>query len=161
MRAVPWIRAVPGRRLIGLGRRMSWKQTFAALRYRNYQLWFWGQMISLFGSWMQITAQGFLLYQLTRSPVYLGLLGFANGVPTWLFMLYAGVVADRVPRRTLLIVTQTCMMVLAFVLAAPDLLSPRPAVAHPPPGLRDGHRQRLRRPGPPGLRPGDGRPRRT
>jgi MFS family permease len=104
-------------RLIGLRRRMSWKQAFAALRYRNFKLWFWGQMTSLFGSWMQITAQGFLLYQLTGSPVYLGLLGFANGVPTWLFMLYAGVVADRVPRRRLLLITQTAMMILAFVLA--------------------------------------------
>ncbi len=105
-------------RIIGLRRRMSWKQAFAALRYRNFKLWFWGQMTSLFGSWMQITAQGFLIYQLTKSPIYLGLLGFANGIPTWLFMLYAGVVADRVPRRRLLLVTQTCMMVLAFVLAA-------------------------------------------
>jgi MFS family permease len=104
-------------RIIGLGRRMSWKQTFAALRYRNFKLWFWGQMTSLFGSWMQITAQGFLLYQLTKSPVYLGLLGFAFGIPTWIFMLYAGVVADRIPRRRLLIITQTCMMILAFVLA--------------------------------------------
>ncbi len=105
-------------RLIGLSRRMSWKQTFAALRYRNYKLWFWGQMTSLFGSWMQITAQGFLIYQLTGSPVQLGLLGFANGVPTWFFMLYAGVVADRVPRRRLLVITQTIMMILAFTLAA-------------------------------------------
>jgi MFS family permease len=113
----PKLRLSTAERIIGLGRRMSWKQTFAALRYRNYKLWFWGQMTSLFGSWMQVTAQGFLLYQLTKSPVYLGLLGFAFGVPTWLFMLFAGVVADRVPRRRLLIVTQTCMMVLAFVLA--------------------------------------------
>lgn len=105
-------------RIIGLRRRMSWKQAFAALRYRNFKLWFWGQMTSLFGSWMQITAQGFLIYELTESPIYLGLLGFANGVPTWLFTLYAGVVADRVPRRRLLLVTQTCMMALAFVLAA-------------------------------------------
>lgn len=104
-------------RIIGLGRRMSWKQTFAALRYRNFKLWFWGQLTSLFGSWMQITAQGFLLYQLTKSPVFLGLLGFAFGVPTWIFMLYAGVVADRVPRRKLLIITQAGMMVLAFILA--------------------------------------------
>jgi MFS family permease len=105
------------KRIIGVGRRMSWKRTFACLKYRSYRLWFWGQMVSLFGSWMQITAQAFLLYQLTHSPVYLGLLGFANGVPTWLFMLYAGVVADRVSRRKLLIWTQTAMMVLAFILA--------------------------------------------
>lgn len=100
------------------GRRINWSQTFAALKYRNYRLWFWGQMVSLFGTWMQSTAQGFLIYQLTKSPEYLGLVTFASGVPTWLFMLYGGVVADRVSRRTLMIVTQTAMMVLAFVLAA-------------------------------------------
>jgi MFS family permease len=96
---------------------MSWKQAFTALKYPNYRLWFWGQMFSLFGTWMQSTALGFLVYQLTKSPGYLGLVGFAAGVPTWFFMLYAGVIADRVPRRTLIIITQTSMMVLAFILA--------------------------------------------
>jgi MFS family permease len=95
----------------------SWGKTFAALKYPNYRLWFWGQMVSLFGTWMQTTAQGFLIYELTRSPVYLGYVGFASGIPTWLLTLYGGVVADRVPRRTLMIFTQTCMMILAFVLA--------------------------------------------
>jgi hypothetical protein len=47
-------------------------------------------MISLFGSWMQITAQGFLVYELTHSPAYLGYVGFAAGIPTWLFMTYGG-----------------------------------------------------------------------
>jgi MFS family permease len=75
-------------------------------------------MISLFGTWMQTTAQGFLIFELTHSPVYLGLVGFASGVPTWLLTLYGGVVADRVPRRKLIAITQSCMMVLAFVLAA-------------------------------------------
>ncbi|MFO7170627.1 MAG: MFS transporter, partial [Chloroflexota bacterium] len=97
-------------------RRLS--QTFAALRHRNYRLWFFGQMISLFGTWMQTTAQGFLVYELTGSPAYLGAVGFAAGIPSWIFTLYGGVVADRVPRRTLLIITQTTMMALAFVLAA-------------------------------------------
>jgi MFS family permease len=97
--------------------RISWKQTFASLQYRNYRLWFWGQMISMFGTWMQITAQGFLVYQLTHSPAYLGYVGFASGVPTWLFMMYGGVVADRMPRRNILVVTQASMMVLAFILA--------------------------------------------
>jgi MFS family permease len=100
-----------------LNGRFSWRQTFTALRYPNYRLWFWGQMISLFGTWMQGTAQGYLMYELTRSPAFLGYVGFASGVPTWLFMLYAGVVADRVSRRCLLIVTQTAMMVLAFTTA--------------------------------------------
>lgn len=92
-------------------------QTFAALRHRNYRLWFRGQMVSLFGTWMQLTAQGFLVFQLTRSPAYLGYVSFANGVPSWLLTLYGGVVADRIPRRTLLLVTQTFMMLLAFALA--------------------------------------------
>jgi len=104
-------------RAFGLVKRLSWKQTFAALQYPNYRLWFWGQLISLFGSWMQITAQGFLIYQLTKSPAYLGLVGFVAGLPTWIFMLFAGVVADRVPRRRLLIITQATMLALAFILA--------------------------------------------
>jgi MFS family permease len=96
---------------------VSWQQTFAALKYPNYRLWFWGQMVSLFGTWMQSTAQGFLVFQLTHSPAYLGYVGFAAGLPSWLFMLYAGVIADRMSRRTLLVITQTCMMVLAFIIA--------------------------------------------
>lgn len=92
-------------------------RTFAALGHPNYRLWFAGQVVSLFGTWMQSTAQGFLVYELTRSPAFLGYVGFAAGVPSWLFTLYGGVVADRVPRRTLLVVTQSAMMALAFVLA--------------------------------------------
>jgi len=98
--------------------KLSWNQAVTSLKYRNYRLWFWGQIISLFGTWMESTALGFLVFDLTRSPAYLGLVAFATGVPTWLFMLYAGVIADRVPRRTMLMVTQTVMMALAFVLAA-------------------------------------------
>ncbi len=92
-------------------------QTFRALAYPNYRLWFFGQVISLFGTWMQSTAQGFLIYELTHSPAYLGYVAFAAGVPTLLFTLVGGVVSDRIARRTLLIITQTCMMVLAFILA--------------------------------------------
>ncbi|MCS6906823.1 MAG: MFS transporter [Anaerolineales bacterium] len=91
--------------------------TFAALRHPNYRLWFFGQMVSLIGTWMQSTALGFLVYELTASPAYLGYMGFAAGLPTWLFTLYGGVIADRVPRRTMLILTQSSMMTLAGVLA--------------------------------------------
>jgi MFS family permease len=97
--------------------RFGLNRTFAALRHPNYRLWFVGQMVSLFGTWMQTTAQGFLIFELTRSPAYLGYVGFAAGVPAWLFMLLGGVVSDRMPRRTVLVVTQTSMMALAFVLA--------------------------------------------
>lgn len=103
--------------IVDFRQRFKWSHTFAALRSRNYRLWFFGQMVSLFGTWMQTTAQGFLVFQLTHSPVYLGYVAFASGIPTWLFMLYAGVVADRMSRRRLLLVTQTAMMILAFILA--------------------------------------------
>ena len=92
--------------------------TFAALAHRNYRLWFIGQMVSLFGTWMQSTAQGYLVFQLTRSPAYLGYVGFAAGIPVWAFTLFGGVLADRFPRRRLLILTQSYMMLLALVLAA-------------------------------------------
>jgi MFS family permease len=101
--------------------------TFAALKYHNYRLWFNGQLVSLFGTWMQNTAQGFLVYELTGSPAYLGVVGFVAGIPSWFFMLYAGVVADRIPRRTVLLITQTVMMFLAFIQAGLtflDLIQP-------------------------------------
>lgn len=93
------------------------QQTFAALRYPNYRLWFIGQLVSLAGSWMQSTAQGYLVFELTKSPVFLGYVGFAAGIPSWVFTLYGGVIADRIPRRTIILVAQAAMMVLAFVLA--------------------------------------------
>ncbi len=93
-------------------------ETFAALRHYNYRLWFIGQMVSLMGTWMQSTAQGYLIYQLTSSPTYLGLVGFMGGLPTWLFTLFGGVIADRISRRTLMVITQTSMMILAFILGA-------------------------------------------
>ena len=92
--------------------------TFAALAYPNYRLWFFGQMTSLFGTWMQSTAQGYLVYELTRSEAYLGYVGFASGIAAWIFLLYGGAIADRVPRRSLLVITQATSMLLALVLAA-------------------------------------------
>lgn len=97
--------------------RFGQSQTFAALRHRNFQLWFVGQLVSLVGTWMQTTAQGFLIYQLTHSPAYLGYVGFAAGSPSLIFPLFGGVVADRMPRRKLLVITQTTMMILAFIQA--------------------------------------------
>lgn len=100
-----------------LRRQISLKHTFSSLRHRNYRLWFWGQLVSLFGTWMQVTAQGFLVYEITGSSAYLGYVGFAAGLPSWFFMPLGGVIADRVRRRTLLLITQTSMMFLAFALA--------------------------------------------
>ncbi len=95
----------------------SLHRTFASLHSPNYRLWFIGQLVSLVGTWMQSTAQGYLVFELTKSPAFLGYVGFASGLPSWLFMLYGGVIADRMSRRTLMIITQSAMMVLAFLLA--------------------------------------------
>ena len=101
----------------GLRNQVSWKKTFTALKHPNYKLWFRGQMLSLFGTWMQRTAEGFLIFELTHSPIYLGYVGFAMGAPAWIFMIYGGVIADRYPKRTVLIITQISMMILASILA--------------------------------------------
>jgi MFS family permease len=97
--------------------RLNVQDTFSALRHPNYRLWFIGQLVSLVGTWMQNTAQGYLVYELTQSPAYLGYVGFVSGLPSWIFTLYGGVIADRISRRTLLIITQSTMMALAFILA--------------------------------------------
>jgi MFS family permease len=99
-------------------KKFSIKNTFAGLAYPNYRLWFWGQMISLFGSWMQSTAFAFFIFELTKSPAYLGYVGFASGIPAWIFSFYGGVAADRFNRRNILYATQTAMMAMAFILAA-------------------------------------------
>ncbi len=89
-----------------------------ALRHRNYRLFFTGQLISLIGTWMQSVAQAWLAYRLTHSAVVLGIVGFAGQVPTLLFSPAGGVVADRFPRRRVLLVTQSTSMLLALSLAA-------------------------------------------
>jgi MFS family permease len=93
-------------------------RTFAALRHRNYRLYFTGQLISLVGTWMQNVAQGWLVYQLTGSPLYLGLVGFAASIPVLFLGLGAGVLIDRLPRRRVLLATQSTSMLLALILAA-------------------------------------------
>ncbi len=96
----------------------SSSDVFAALRHRNFQLYFSGQLISNAGTWMQVIAQGWLVYELTHSEVALGVVGFASAIPSLLATPWGGVVVDRVPKRTLLILTQTGAMLLAFILAA-------------------------------------------
>lgn len=88
------------------------------MRYRNYRLWFFGQAISLMGTWMQNVAQGWLVYEMTGSKFALGAISFAASLPTLFFMLPAGALADRFPRRRLMLITQTVMMACALLLAA-------------------------------------------
>ena len=93
-------------------------KTFAALRHRNYRLFLGGQLVSMAGTWMQIIAQGWLVYQISGSELALGLVGFAYPIPVLIISPWAGVVVDQVSKRNLLVVTQTITMLLAFVLAA-------------------------------------------
>ena len=103
------------RRLVMGG--VHWHQTFAALRHRNFRLFFVGQLVSLVGTWMQTTAQSWLIYQLTGSKLLLGVVAAVGSAPMMLFSIWGGSVADRHPKRTVVLWTQTAMMVLAFLLA--------------------------------------------
>jgi MFS family permease len=96
---------------------MSWRNTFAALKHRNFRLFFIGQLVSLIGTWMQTTAQGWLVYQLTGSKVLLGTVAAVGTLPLLLLSLWGGSVADRHSKRTIVLYTQTGMMLTAFVFA--------------------------------------------
>jgi MFS family permease len=91
---------------------------FRALKHRNFQLFIVGQLISLIGTWMQTTAQQWLVYRLTGSVALLGVFGFANQVPMLLLAWMGGYAGDRYDRHRGVLVTQTCSMLLAFALAA-------------------------------------------
>jgi len=91
--------------------------TFASLKHRNYRLFFFGQLVSLVGTWMQWTAQGWLVYQITGSKLMLGVVGMVGTLPLLLFSNFGGVLADRFPKRTLLLITQSSAMIPPFILA--------------------------------------------
>src|SRR3984893_17157949 len=89
-----------------------------ALRYRNYRLFFGGQIVSLVGTWITTTATSWLVYRLTGSAFLLGLVGFAGQFPAFLLGPVAGILVDRWDRHRLLVVTQTSAMLQSFALAA-------------------------------------------
>ncbi|HOW58414.1 MAG TPA: MFS transporter [Candidatus Omnitrophota bacterium] len=90
---------------------------FRALNHRNYRLFFFGQGISLIGTWMQQIALSWLVYRMTNSPFMLGIVGFVGQIPTFMISPVAGVMADRYDRRKMLIITQSLSMLQAFLLA--------------------------------------------
>ncbi|MGE5604322.1 MAG: MFS transporter [Bacteroidota bacterium] len=92
--------------------------TFASLKYKNFRYFWFGQCISLTGTWMQRTAQVWLVYTLTKSPLLVGILGVCQFLPMMLFTLFAGVFVDRFPKKKILLVTQTVFMLQAFMLTA-------------------------------------------
>ncbi|MCW3097554.1 MAG: Arabinose efflux permease [Chthonomonadaceae bacterium] len=88
-----------------------------ALSFRNFRLFFVGQLISVAGTWMQTVAQQWLVWELTHKPIWLGYISGASAIPYVVFALHGGEIADRVPRRNVLVWTQVLAMLLAFVLA--------------------------------------------
>jgi MFS family permease len=99
-------------------RKLNWQAAGRALRHRNFQLFFSGQLISLVGTWMQTVAQSWLVYRMTGSGLLLGSVGFASQFPVFLFAPLGGITADRSNRQHVVIGTQTASMILAFILAA-------------------------------------------
>jgi MFS family permease len=98
-------------------RRIRGSDGLRALHHRNYRLFFSGQAISLVGTWMQQVAQAWLVLQLTGDPIWLGIVAAAQFVPVMVLGLFAGVAADALPKRRVLIGTQITMMILAAILA--------------------------------------------
>ena len=92
--------------------------TFRALRHPNYRLWFFGQGISLIGTWMQTMAQQVLVYRLTDSAMALGLINFIGLIPLLPLALWGGSLSDRLPKRNVILVTQTGMLIQALILSA-------------------------------------------
>ena len=99
-------------------RRARTSRGLAAFRHRNYRLFFFGQAISLVGTWMQQVAQGWLVLQVSGGdPLWLGLVSAAQFVPVMVLGLFAGILADVLPKRQTLLAVQVVMMTLAAILA--------------------------------------------
>src|SRR3954466_13221188 len=97
---------------------LSFRKTFSAFKHRKFRLYFFGQLISFTGSWMTTTAQGWLVYQLTGSKALLGVVAAAASAPMLFFSTWGGWVADRYPKRSVIVVTQICSMLLSLAMAA-------------------------------------------
>ena len=89
----------------------------SSFKYRDYRFFWSGALLSNIGTWMQMIALGWLVLMMTNSAFYVGLVNFTANAPVFFIVLFAGVAADRLDRRNLIIWTQTVMMILAFVLA--------------------------------------------
>jgi MFS family permease len=95
----------------------GWRKMFAAFRHRNYRLFFIGQLVSLIGNWINSTAEGWLVYQLTGSTALLGVVAAASTGPMLVLSTWGGWIADHHPKRTVLVIAQVVSMVLSLLLA--------------------------------------------
>lgn len=89
---------------------------FVALRHRNFRLFWLGQAVSLIGTWMQSVGQAWLVLQLTNSSFLLGVVSSLQFAPVLLLSLFAGAIIDRFPKRRILLITQSSLLVLALIL---------------------------------------------
>jgi MFS family permease len=96
--------------------RLASVPTFRSLKHANYRLFFFGQVFSLIGTWMQSIAMSWLVYQLTYSSVWLGTIGFLTSIPSLFLSLFAGTLADRMSKRRLVMIMQTAALVQALAL---------------------------------------------
>src|SRR5438046_618245 len=87
---------------------------FPALQYRNYRLYFSGQLISFSGSWLQGVAFGWLVYSITHSAFWLGVVSAAGSLPVLFLSLFGGFLVDKFDRKKLLLFTQSSSLVIAF-----------------------------------------------
>src|SRR5213592_353697 len=97
---------------------VTWRHTFRALRHRNYRLFFWGQLVSLIGTWMQQTAMMWFVYDRTNSKLLLGVVAAVGSAPMVFSSVWGGSLADLYPKRSILVLTQSAQMLCAFLLAA-------------------------------------------
>src|SRR4029077_2577701 len=97
---------------------ITWRHTFRALRHRNYRLFFWGQLVSLIGTWMQQTAMLWYVYQVTNSKLLLGLVSAVGSAPMMFSAIWGGALADLYPKRLILVATHAAPMICAFLLAS-------------------------------------------
>src|SRR5207237_2192892 len=97
---------------------ITWRHTFRALQHRNYRLFFWGQLVSLIGTWMQQTAMSWYVYEITNSKLLLGTVAAVGSASMMLFSIWGGALADLYPKRSILLFTQSAQMTCAFLLAA-------------------------------------------
>jgi MFS family permease len=90
---------------------------FSSLKVRDFRVYWLGMLVSLVGSWIQITAESWLVFSLTHSAFLLGIVGFLSSIPVFFLSLFGGILADRKNKKSILIYTQVSFMVLAFALA--------------------------------------------
>ena len=121
------------------------RRVFKAFQYRDFRLMWMGACTSSIGTWMQIAAQSWLVLKLSNSPFLLGLDAFLGGIPIFLFSLIGGVVADRIERRKVLLVSQCVQMGAAFLLTIADRLPSRAGVADSLPVVHYRFRPGIRR----------------